>query len=73
MLPILNTIEQIKDDVEAEGFLPGTEAFDERVIGKKVEKCQELRNTSCGACSHLDFCELAHSFRRIMIKRNQPK
>ncbi len=67
----LSIVEELKVQVEAEGFSPDTREFNERLTALKVAKCQQLRSVpSCAVCSWREDCTLARDFDQIKRKQH---
>jgi hypothetical protein len=66
-------LDNIKDQVEAEGFPVGTPAYEERVLSLQVEMCQQLKNNPCNLCPYLDECSLAQRFYQMVRSRNDKR
>jgi len=61
------TIVQLKQLAEMEGFVEETPGFDRRVRQLQVIKCRELKGVfTCSECEVFEFCELA---KRVMRDR----
>lgn len=65
----MSIVDEMKEQIKLEGIKEGDRAFNERLIALKVERCQEIKNTSCSACPHLDWCGIAQEFRKIQLSR----
>ncbi len=60
-------LDQIRYEVELEGFTPGTEVYERVLLGRRVEKCQELQSVQeCVSCRAFLDCGLA---RKHMLNK----
>lgn len=64
-------LDDLKEQVEAEGFVEGTTPHEERTIALKVELCQQMKNNPCNLCPYLDSCSLAQQFYTMIRTRNE--
>lgn len=54
-----NKLEQLRIDLEMEGYQPGSPQFDAQLLGRQVEACQEMQGVAgCDACPAFDSCEI---------------
>lgn len=52
-------LEDLKLQVELEGYTPGTESFDRELRSRQVDKCKEIRGlVSCNSCVYREECAL---------------
>lgn len=54
------TLDLIREELELEGFEPGTPEFEHRFLARKVQRCQEMQNVQeCANCRAFLECNLA--------------
>jgi hypothetical protein len=64
-------IEELEQQVIAEGFRRGTEEFENRMVYLKVQKCQEMLNTTCSECDYQFMCPLTERLHKITLLRKE--
>jgi hypothetical protein len=53
-------LDELRDEVELEGYEPGTPEFERIFLARRVKKCQEFQLVEhCTQCKAFDYCELA--------------
>ena len=58
-------LEQLRLDLENEGYQPGSPQFEAQLRSKQVEACQELQEVpSCDSCPAFDGCEIIKAHLR---------
>jgi hypothetical protein len=58
-------LKQLRDNLEAAGFAPGSPAFEKEERRQKVELCKGRQSVaSCWDCQYFDHCELIKAFLR---------
>jgi hypothetical protein len=56
-------LELLNEELELEGFTPGTPEFERLLLSRKVHKCQEMQNTiDCPSCRAFIDCETARQY-----------
>lgn len=52
-------LQSVADELEAEGFVPGTPPYEATLRQRKIEVCQVLQEVpSCFECDAYDSCEM---------------
>lgn len=58
--PFSLTLELIREEVELEGYEPGTPEFERIFLARRVQRCQEMQNVlECMNCRAFLSCDLA--------------
>lgn len=58
--PLSQTLELIREEVELEGYEPGTPEYDRVFLARRVRRCQEIQNVvECVECRAFWGCQLA--------------
>lgn len=66
-------LEQIKTDLETEGFKPGTDQYNYQFLERKVNICQQKHGVSmCGSCPYFEECDLSRSYLLAKFYRIKP-
>lgn len=61
--PFSKTLELIREEVELEGYEPGTYQFERVFLARRVKKCQELQGVvECMDCRAYLGCDLARQY-----------
>lgn len=61
-------LEALGVQAEMEGFEPGSQEYEDRLLLLRVQKCMEMQNIeSCGSCPRYDYCELVKSALRLRV------
>lgn len=56
-------LDVLQDDVELEGYEPGSDAYKRVLLERRVRKCQELQGVAeCQNCRAFLNCNYAHEF-----------
>ena len=59
---------RLADELAAEGYAPGTPAYEYAALQRRVTECQSRKGVvECGSCDYFDFCETAKQF--LVLKR----
>lgn len=62
---VRSRIDDLKDELEAAGYRPGTGPFEAELRKRRVELCMYDKNVaSCSECPAFDSCELIKSHLR---------
>lgn len=55
----------IKEQLELEGYVPGSPIYDFKLHERRVDLCKDLHRVgSCTECSYFDNCDLVKEFLR---------
>ena len=63
----MRILDNIQDQLELEGYVPGTPKYEQELRRLKVEQCQQMQSVGeCSACPRYEFCDLrvAYGFDR---------
>lgn len=56
-------LDQLKEDLELEGFDPDSPAFAAHLLARQVKKCQELQQVrDCPQCQAFDDCDISKRY-----------
>lgn len=66
-------LDEIVEQAEAEGLRKGTQQYEDRLVGLKVEKCQEMRGVTCSVCPLQNSCELVTKFHKLNLQRKHER
>jgi len=57
------TLILIREEIEMEGYVPGTPEFERAFLERRVSKCQEMQNVQgCPSCKAFWDCSLVKQF-----------
>ncbi len=57
------TLTLIRNEVELEGYVPGTPEYDRIFLERRVQKCQEMQNVKgCPSCKAFWDCSLVRQY-----------
>lgn len=66
-------LERVRQDLEIEGYEPGSPDFEFLLLERRVQLCQVLhRAPQCGGCPHYDACTLVKDYL-TQLRYGRPK
>lgn len=67
-------LEELRETLEFEGYVPGTEEFEVRLRERQVWRCRELKGMAgCSNCPAFDWCEIVRAHYRDTLPPQQQK